>query len=190
VKPENAALEVLMPVHKRRGDGSQLFKKGVSGNPSGRPHRLSELQALAQTNYPAALERLKSLIHSEDEEMAFKAVSFTFLYILGKPPEGRDLLHVENMRARLSELVFAPVPAQAALAEPSPRPLPESVPPSPPALDSAPPEAAGVTVTLASEPSGLRCLYRTVAGQCGALTPSDSQWCEVHKAKLFSMMDK
>lgn len=36
-------------------------------------------------------------------------------------------------------------------------------------------------------PQGHRCLYRTAQGQCGALTEG-SQWCEVHRAKLFAQL--
>ena len=178
------------PARRARG----TFKPGQSGNPSGRPKRLAELNALCQKNFPLALRRLRRLIKSPDDELSFRAIQFTFAYVMGKPPEAESLLHLENMRAKLTQLVIPQVPAAA-----PPIPLPEAVPetrvPQHPieAKPQAPPEALEA-VTPLQEPSGLprhdtlRCIYRNKDGQCPELAEDGKQWCRVHHDKLFSMV--
>lgn len=165
------------------------WKKGESGNPSGRAKRIAELHAMAQENYPLALKRLEELINSRDEDMAFKAVSFTFLYVLGRPLEGSALLHMDAMRAKLTELVVAKSPeAPPALPPPA---VPEKVeaPPLTRLEAPPPPEALRVDSGDAKAPSGLRCLYRGKDGQCHELAVTGASWCAPHKEKLLGSLN-
>ena len=140
--------------------GNTLFKPGQSGNPTGRPKQVLELLALAQTNFPLALERLRKLIESPDDDMAFRAIQFVFAYAVGKPSELKDLMHNDTMRARMTQLVAVKVEDEVPAAPP-PMPLPEVVPetreaqsPSPTeAMPQAPLEALD-EVTPVQEPSG------------------------------------
>ena len=142
--------------------GLKPYQPGQSGNPSGKPKRLAELQALSQVNFPVAVERLAKLIQSQDEELAFRVIQFVFLYVLGKPAEATSLAHLESMRARLTELVVQPLPEVAPDAPP-PNSVPELVQ-EPLTTSPVPPEAAGVVTASVlreepvtpppSEPSG------------------------------------
>ena len=141
-----------------------------------------------------ANERLRGLLQSEDEAIALQAVQFTFLYALGKPMEGQDIIHLDSKQARHQQLVAEPVeqpslpsPAPEPVSPPVPEPLPQAVdavPLAPSLTDAAPTEALGA-VRVPEAPSGLRCMYRGKDGQCTEHAPDGSQWCAPHRAKLF-----
>lgn len=175
------------------------FKPGQSGNPGGRSKQLLELQALTRDNFPLANKRLADLLASENMEDVKWAIAFTFTYTLGKPWEGRDLLHLDSMLAKKMELLVESreIPETPAQSLPGPAPVvvrtQETVSETkevilPPVV--VVPEAAGDRVipeaaSIASVPSGLRCLYRDKSGQCEALAADGVQWCNPHRQKLF-----
>jgi hypothetical protein len=175
---------------------SHQWKPGQTGNPTGRPKgsTIRELREVARANFELAAERLKGLIQSQDEGIALQAVQFAYLYTLGKPMEGHDILHLESKQARHQELVAEPEPQHALpspapepVSPPVPEPLPQAVdavPLAPSLTDAAPTEALG-DVRVPEAPSGLRCMYRGKDGQCAEHAPDGSQWCAPHKAKLF-----
>jgi len=147
---------------KRGPPEAHRFKPGQSGNPGGRPKKLAELYNLAATNFPQAVQALGELLKSEDEALRLQAVQFAYLYTLGKPPEGTDLVHLESMRQRLAEVVVHSLPEVAPDAPP-PNSVPELVQ-EPLTTSPVPPEAAGVVTASVlreepvtpppSEPSG------------------------------------
>ena len=147
---------------KRGPPEAHRFKPGQSGNPGGRPKKLAELYNLAATNFPQAVQALGELLKSEDEALRLQAVQFAYLYTLGKPPEGTDLVHLESMRQRLAEVVVHSLPEVAPDALP-PNSVPELVQ-EPLTTSPVPPEAAGVVTASVlreepvtpppSEPSG------------------------------------
>jgi hypothetical protein len=180
----------------------RLWKPGQSGNPRGRPPKnfaIAELRAAALANVPAAIERLGRLIESKDEALAFQVIQFVYLYTFGKPQEGRDLAHLEAMRARMTELVAVPVFSEpetqeipeevSPLTPPETVPMPEATPAAAQLTRAAPPEATDEAASPVSVPSGLRCLYRGKNGQCSEMAADGVQWCAPHKAKLFSMVN-
>ena len=195
---KDAVLDGLLGAPKRRPGGT--FKPGQSGNPSGRPKRLAELNALCQKNFPLALRRLRRLIKSPDDELSFRAIQFTFAYVMGKPPEAESLVHLENMRARVAELV---IPSQQVPAAAPPIPLPEAVvaepvplttaplvtQPPPEALDEVTPVQVPSGLVALPKPDGLRCIYRNKDGQCPEMAEDGKQWCRPHHDKLFSMVN-
>ena len=192
------------------------FKPGQSGNPGGKPKRYAELQALSQANFPLAVKRLGELIQSKDDEMAFRAIAFTFSYLLGKPAEARDLLQLESMRARVAELVVAPpqpealpdVPAPSLTREEPQAAIATTPPPEAGSGPETPPVSAPPSAPVAAEPLGFtmtperaeflesikpeahvqHCIFHTTKGPCQEPADTGSQWCAPHKAKLFGAL--
>jgi hypothetical protein len=206
-------LSVSKPIPK----GLKPWQPGQSGNPGGKPKRFSELTALSKANFPLAVKRLGELIQSKDEEMAFRAVQFAFLYLLGKPAD--SMVYLEALKARLADYeaqvpgvaqhveeqeAVSPlpvVPAQLTREEPqAPLDSPLSqAPPEPPVATPVGGEALGFTMTperqelleqVKPEPKATehRCLYRTATGQCEDVA-TDGRWCATHRAKLFNSLE-
>ncbi len=61
------------------------FEKGKSGNPGGRPKEVAEVRELAKKHGPAAIERLKTLMNSENERTAVAACQVLLDRGYGKP---------------------------------------------------------------------------------------------------------
>ena len=57
------------------------FKKGVSGNPGGRP----KTPEWFKEHTPEALKKILELLSSRDEKIAFQAAQLILAYSLGKP---------------------------------------------------------------------------------------------------------
>ena len=67
------------------------FPPGVSGNPSGRPKVIAELQQAAEEGSPAAVRRLVELIDSDDERIALAAVNSILDRVMGKPRQAVEV---------------------------------------------------------------------------------------------------
>ena len=63
---------------------------GVSGNPSGRPAVVSEIQELARARAPEAFKRICELIASADERTALAASQEILNRAYGKPTQSVD----------------------------------------------------------------------------------------------------
>lgn len=68
-------------------DEHGLWKKGVSGNPNGRPKQLSEIKALARVHSPAALARLVANLDHENGSIANQAAIAILDRAHGKPAQ-------------------------------------------------------------------------------------------------------
>lgn len=69
------------------------FKKGASGNPTGRPKIAAEVKELARKHGQTALQRVVSLIDSPDERVSLAAAQEIMNRAYGKSPqaiEGTD----------------------------------------------------------------------------------------------------
>jgi hypothetical protein len=201
-----------------RTRGLKPWQPGQTGNPGGKPRRFAELSELSKANFSLAVKRLGELIASRDDELAFRAIQFTFLYLLGKPAE--SMTYLEATRARLQELAEVVIPPvqrvealpQALPTEPAPSAHQESEPqvapvvstmtPPPPETPAATPvggaslgfemtpERAEFLDSLKPEkPVGLRCLHHSVRGQCDSAATDGKQWCAKHTAELFGALE-
>ncbi len=67
-----------------------MFQPGQSGNPSGRPKMDPALRQKLKEAVGPALERAISLIGSQDENIALKAVNLVLDRALGKPAQALE----------------------------------------------------------------------------------------------------
>lgn len=86
--------------------GLKPFRKGQSGNPSGRPKTIKEVRDLAREEAPRAFRRVVKLIDSDDERVAFVAAQEVLNRAYGKPSQ-----QVEVRRQVLSDLSDAELEA-------------------------------------------------------------------------------
>ena len=63
------------------------FEKGKSGNPGGRPKEVAEVRELAQKHGPAAIQRLVTLMSSDNERTAVAACEAILNRGYGRPAQ-------------------------------------------------------------------------------------------------------
>ena len=73
-----------MPTKSR---GNPNWKKGVSGNPGGRPHQPKEMLEIARAESPAAFRRVCDLVQSKNEQVALAAAREVLDRAWGKPSQ-------------------------------------------------------------------------------------------------------
>ena len=73
-----------MPTKSR---GNPNWKKGVSGNPGGRPHQPQEMLEIARAESPAAFRRVCDLVQSKNEQVALAAAKEVLDRAWGKPSQ-------------------------------------------------------------------------------------------------------
>ena len=67
------------------------------GRPKGSLNRATkEVRAALRPTLPKAKRRLRELVESQDNEIAFKAVALIFAYSYGKPTERREVTGAEG----------------------------------------------------------------------------------------------
>lgn len=76
----NPGSRPLPPVETR-------FKRGVSGNPSGRPKKVVDVLELAKDGSTKAVEKLVKLIDSDDDRVALQACVAVLDRAMGKPKQ-------------------------------------------------------------------------------------------------------
>ena len=63
------------------------FEKGKSGNPGGRPREVAEVRELAKNHGPAAIQRLVTLMSSDNERTAVAACEAILNRGYGRPAQ-------------------------------------------------------------------------------------------------------
>lgn len=88
------------------------WKKGQSGNPSGRPKSLREVTELARENSARAIERLVELMDDEDGRVALAAANSILDRGYGKPKQSIEIeekspgeMSDQEIRAAVAELL-------------------------------------------------------------------------------------
>lgn len=93
-----------MPANRPKTEIKGRFKKGQSGNPSGRPPIPDAFKAHVKD----AEDKILELMQSDDENVALRAASLVLAYVKGKPTEHVEMSvsfdRAEVMRERIEKL--------------------------------------------------------------------------------------
>ena len=76
-------------MENRNSDGR--FKRGASGNPTGRPRLGKDVLLLARSKTSDAIRRLAELVDDDDPRVALKACEVLLDRAWGRPPQFLDL---------------------------------------------------------------------------------------------------
>lgn len=78
-------------ISDRRLANLRPFKKGQSGNPSGRPKKLVTVSQLAEDSSEKALKKLIALMDSDKDAVALAAAQAILDRAMGKPKQSLDV---------------------------------------------------------------------------------------------------
>ncbi|MGG6461411.1 DUF5681 domain-containing protein [Solilutibacter silvestris] len=96
---------------------SNGFKKGVSGNPGGRPKELEEVQKYARSKGMAAIKNLERLMKCGNQRVEVAATEALLNRAFGKPKEAVELSTPPGQPLEVAHLPIDPTEAARVYSE-------------------------------------------------------------------------